>query len=69
MFIQEFTQPGLLTRVTVRRDTAGWQLREEQNGAVVTSMHYTDWHRLERALRTIALRHPDRDVTLKVASV
>jgi hypothetical protein len=37
-------------RVTVVRGPIGWEVREEREGQVVRSSHYTDWHRVERAL-------------------
>lgn len=55
MVVHEFTKAGLHTRVTVTRDLAGWELREERNDAVVRKSRFTDWHRLERAMRAIEL--------------
>ena len=34
----------------------GWELREEEDHAVVSRVRYTDWHRVERALGAIARR-------------
>ena len=56
MFTQEFFDAGSTTRVTVTRDAAGWELREERDHAVTRQTHYTDWHRVERALKTLGLR-------------
>ena len=56
MLIQEFTSAGELTRLTVSRASVGWNLREERGGKVVADAHYDDWHRLERALRTVEIR-------------
>jgi hypothetical protein len=38
-------------RVTVTRSPGGWLLQEEDAG-VVRERLYTDWHRVERAIRT-----------------
>jgi hypothetical protein len=34
---------------------AGWEVREEHNGAVVKRVQHKDWHRVERARRSIAI--------------
>jgi hypothetical protein len=38
-------------------DTAdsGWEVQEQQNSRVVRQVHYTDWHRVERARNAFAL--------------
>ena len=38
-------------RVTVIRSGVGWEVREERGGEVVRTSKYTDWHRVERAVR------------------
>ena len=48
----EHANTGSSARVTVVRSAVGWELREEEADAVRT-MHYTDWHRLERALAKV----------------
>ena len=57
MLTREFTQAGRTSRVTVERDQVGWQLREERDNTVVRHLHYTDWHRVERAIRSFELEH------------
>jgi len=32
----------------------GWEVREERDSQVVRQKHYQDWHRVERAKRSIA---------------
>jgi hypothetical protein len=41
----------------------GWEVREEQDSRVVRRVHYTDWHRVERARRafTIEVRNLQRE--------
>jgi len=34
----------------------GWELRVEEDSAVVRRVRYTDWHRVERALGAIERR-------------
>jgi hypothetical protein len=33
---------------------AGWEVREEQDSHVISSVRYTDWHRVERARMAFA---------------
>ena len=40
-------------QVNVTRDLTGWEVREERSTGDVRVAHYSDWHRVERALRTI----------------
>lgn len=37
----------------------GWEVREERDSEVVRTVHYQDWHRVERARRSIALELDD----------
>jgi hypothetical protein len=39
--------------VNVTRDLTGWEVRHEGSTGEVRVSHYTDWHRVERALRSI----------------
>jgi hypothetical protein len=55
MFAKELTHAGHTKRYTVRREgSEGWEARVEQDSAVVRSVHYTDWHRVERAVGIMA---------------
>ena len=55
MFAKELTFAGHVRRfVVVAAGPVGWEVREEQDSAVVRRMCYSDWHRVERALREIA---------------
>jgi hypothetical protein len=58
MFTREFTHAGSNTRVTVLLNPHGWELRQENAEGVVQSTFYRDWHRVERALRTMGLEEP-----------
>ena len=42
-------------RYSIAATDAGWEVREERNGEVVKRVHCQDWHRVERARRTIAI--------------
>ena len=37
------------------RQQAGWEVREERDSEVVRRMQFQDWHRVERARRSIAI--------------
>jgi hypothetical protein len=39
---------------------SGWEIRVEQDSRVVRRTHYTDWHRVERAVE--AIRREMRDL-------
>jgi hypothetical protein len=35
---------------------AGWEVREEQDSRIVRQARYSDWHRVERARRALAIK-------------
>ncbi|MGE0864191.1 MAG: hypothetical protein AB7P34_09840 [Vicinamibacterales bacterium] len=41
-------------RYSIVATDAGWEVREERDSQVVRQKHYQDWHRVERAKRSIA---------------
>ena len=57
MFAKELVQAGHTRRfVVAEAGGAGWEIREEQDSRIVRRVHYTDWHRVERALTAIRTR-------------
>ena len=42
-------------RYSIAPTESGWEVREERDSEVVKKVHYQDWHRVERARRTIAI--------------
>jgi hypothetical protein len=57
MFAKELVQAGHTRRFVVAETSgAGWEIREEQDSRIVRRVHYTDWHRVERALSRIRTR-------------
>ena len=57
MFTKAVAREGHTRRFTIgKAGSLGWELRVEEDGVVVEKVAYTDWHRVERALRTIADR-------------
>ena len=56
MFEQELTNAGHVRRFEIRSHGAdGWEMRVEQDSAIVRRQQYTDWHRVERALTLFAI--------------
>ena len=46
-------------RYSITPTESGWEVREvreEGDGEVVKTKHFTDWHRVERARRSIAIK-------------
>jgi hypothetical protein len=48
---REQTTQGHTRRATVTRAEGGWLFKEEDDTRIVRQVTYTDWHRVERALR------------------
>ena len=42
-------------RYSIATTDSGWEVREERDSEVVRKVHYQDWHRVERARRSIAI--------------
>ena len=54
MFTKELTQAGHIVRfVLTDAGWHGWEIRVEEDSAIVSRAHYSDWHRVERALFAI----------------
>ena len=57
MFAKELTQAGHTKRFTISDGgTDGWEVRVEQDSRVIRRVHYTDWHRVERAVQILNLQ-------------
>ena len=51
MFAKELVHDGHVRRFSVTSaGQEGWEVRVEEDAAVVRRLCYTDWHRVERAL-------------------
>ena len=46
-------------RYSIVATDTGWEVREERDSQVVRKAHYQDWHRVERARRSIDLELHD----------
>jgi len=42
-------------RYSIAATEGGWEVREERDSEVVRAVQLKDWHRVERARRTIAI--------------
>lgn len=42
-------------RYSIVATESGWEVREERNSEVVKAVRYMDWHRVERAKRSITI--------------
>ena len=57
MFNAELSYAGHSRRFTIgQAPLGGWELKIEEDHAVVSRVLYTDWHRVERALMAVARR-------------
>jgi hypothetical protein len=55
MFSKELTQAGHTRRFTISdAGAAGWEVKVEQDSRIIRQICYTDWHRVERALQSLA---------------
>jgi hypothetical protein len=53
MFARELTNAGHVRRFTIEQDNDGWEVQVEEDETVLRRVHYTDWHRVERALSSV----------------
>ena len=58
---RSLTSHGHLHRFIVTKDQQGWDVREEEDSAILRRSHREDWHRVERdvqlfEIRTLALK-------------
>ena len=61
MVTREHRDGAHIRKFTVTRGLVGWDVREERDSEVVRRMTYTDWHRVERALRVFDLQEVTPD--------
>jgi hypothetical protein len=62
---REQTTGGHTRRATVTLAEDGWLFREEEETRLVRQVTYTDWHRVERALRAFDATPVDDDYSTK----
>jgi len=59
MMTLEQTTAGQIRRATVSRADGGWLFREEADTRLIRQVTYTDWHRVERAIRAFEMTMDD----------
>lgn len=42
-------------RYSIAATDTGWEVREERDSKIVRKVNYQDWHRVERARRSISI--------------
>ena len=59
MFSKSLRYQEQTRRYSIEQTDAGWEVREERDSALVKQVRYQDWHRVERAIRTISIELKD----------
>jgi hypothetical protein len=54
MFIQSLRNAEHTRRYSIAATPNGWEVRQEQDSQVIRVIQYHDWHRVERARRSMA---------------
>jgi hypothetical protein len=47
---------GHVHRFVVTSDLTGWEVREEEDSAILRRVHREDWHRVERDIQLFEIR-------------
>ena len=55
MFTRHLRNADHTRRYSIAETPAGWEVRKEHDSQVIRRVEYTDWHRVERARRSITL--------------
>ena len=55
MFSKSLRYHQQTRRYSIAVTPTGWEVREERDSEVVKRVHYQDWHRVERARRSITI--------------
>jgi hypothetical protein len=56
MDTRQRTTSGHVDSITVTKSPDGWEIQETHDATVVRTHHYTDWHRVERAVQVFELQ-------------
>jgi hypothetical protein len=60
MFAKQLHRGGHTRKFSIRdRGASGWEVRDEHDDRVLKHVHYSDWHRVERALNMFVLTIDD----------
>jgi hypothetical protein len=55
MFYKSLRHDQQTRRYSIAATPSGWEVREERDSEVVKKVEYHDWHRVERARRSITI--------------
>ena len=55
MFSKSLRNREQTRRYSISVTATGWEVREERDSEVVKKVQYQDWHRVERARKSIAM--------------
>lgn len=47
----ELTPTGQADRIVVTKSSDGWEVSETHDARLVRTQHFSDWHRVERAVQ------------------
>jgi hypothetical protein len=59
MFDKQLKYHDNTRRYSISVTDTGWEVREERDSKVVKKVNYQDWHRVERARRSITIELND----------
>ena len=59
MFSKSLRNKEQTRRYSIAPTDAGWEVKEERDSEVVKKVRYQDWHRVERAIRSITIELDD----------
>ena len=59
MFSKSLRYQEQTRRYSIAQIDSGWEVREERGSEVVKQVYYQDWHRVERARRSITIELND----------
>jgi hypothetical protein len=59
MFAKSLRYQEQTRRYLISVTETGWEVREERDSEIVRKVHYQDWHRVERARRSISIELDD----------
>lgn len=54
-FVKQLRNQEQTRRYSINTIAGGWEVREERDSEVVKNVRYSDWHRVERARRSISI--------------
>ena len=54
-FVKSLRNQDQTRRYSINTTAEGWEVQEERDSEVVKRVRYQDWHRVERARRSISI--------------